>query len=96
MILSFVPHPKVETPFSSHHVLAMVTDVEKNGVVIKSTKFEDFDSSAFLNSVVSSEFSVNNLLSIGAVNLLKRNFSGDLPAIANADVFENVSLENLE
>lgn len=93
MILSFVSCPRVDTPFSTHHLLAMVCDVEKDGVIIKSTKFEDFDSSVFLNSVVSSEFSVNNLLSIGATNLLKRNFSGDKPAVSNADVFENVSLE---
>lgn len=90
MILSFVPHPKVKIPFSSSHILAMVEDIENNGVVIKTTSFKEFDSSKFLNSVVSSEFSVNNLLSIGAVNLLKRNFNGDLPSVVNADQFESV------
>ena len=85
--------PKFKSHFISPKVtLLLPVEDSKDGVLVRSSSFKTVDASSPENQFKSSDFSIGNLLAIGAFNTLKQTCMVNTSRLGAADSFDNFNL----
>lgn len=81
-------------PISTKVTLLLPSETVSNGVLSRSSAFQVVDAAASENQFRSSDFSIGNLLAIGAFNTLKQTCMVNTSRLNSADSFDNFNLSD--
>lgn len=79
-------------PISTKVTLLLPVENLKNGVLSRSSAYKVVDAAAAENQFKSSDFSIGNLLAIGAFNVMKQTCLVNTSRLNSADSFDNFKL----
>lgn len=91
-IRSRTRHRSVVIP-TTYHVL-MPTESVRDGVLVRSSEFKCIDAAASVNQFCSSDFSIGNLMAIGAFNTMKHSIVVPTSRLNAADQFDNFNVSS--
>lgn len=74
--------------------LLLPSEAVKNGVLVRQSSYKTVDASSPENQFKSSDFSIGNLLAVGAFNTLKQSCVVNTSRLNSADSFDNFNLDS--